>query len=285
MLSAFCVLAVALTSVIKHFISKTKFYTNSTLFLGIGAVIGGVLGQFLFNIVKNNSNQHILIIIQSICLILLLIFVIIYMLFMKGKDKYTLHIKNWLITLLIGVFLGLSSSFLGIGGGPINVAVLCLFFAMDMKSASINSLVIIIFTQSSKIIQSLIQNQLQTCNMDWVLLIILVCVAIVGSLVALCAREFYVDKIFLGTDGFEKDVGFMGSDMLRSEAIEKMSESAKHIIMMTDSSKFNKKGTIVQFKQYDISTLITDNDIPEDLVEYFKRYRVNVIEVNKEETK
>lgn len=105
----------------------------------------------------------------------------------------------------------------------------------------------------------------------------------VGSLVGLCAREFYVDKIFLGTDGFEKDVGFMGSDMLRSEAIETMSESAKHIIMMTDSSKLNKKGTIVQFKQYDISTLITDSDIPSDLVDYFKRYRVEVIMIKKEQ--
>src|SRR5574344_292330 len=59
MLSAFCVLAVALTSVTKHAISKTKFDTSATLFLGIGAVIGGVAGQYLFNIVKDNSNKNI----------------------------------------------------------------------------------------------------------------------------------------------------------------------------------------------------------------------------------
>ena len=63
MLSAFCVLVVALTSVIKHLINKTKFKSLSTLYLGIGAVVGGILGQFLFNIVKNNSNKEILIIV------------------------------------------------------------------------------------------------------------------------------------------------------------------------------------------------------------------------------
>ena len=105
----------------------------------------------------------------------------------------------------------------------------------------------------------------------------------VGPLVDICAREFYVDKIFIGTDGFEKDVGFMGSDILRSEAIQTMSESARQTIMLTDSSKFQKRGTIVQFKPFDISTLITDNGINQDLIDYFKRYRIQTILVKREE--
>lgn len=105
----------------------------------------------------------------------------------------------------------------------------------------------------------------------------------VGPLVDICAREFYVDKIFIGTDGFEKDVGFMGSDILRSEAIQTMSESARQTIMLTDSSKFQKRGIIVQFKPFDISALITDDGISQDLIDYFKRYRIQTILVKREE--
>jgi DeoR/GlpR family transcriptional regulator of sugar metabolism len=75
----------------------------------------------------------------------------------------------------------------------------------------------------------------------------------------------------------------MGSDILRSEAIQTMSESARQTIMLTDSSKFQKRGTIVQFKPFDISTLITDDGISQDLIDYFKRYRIQTILVKREE--
>ena len=39
------------------------------------------------------------------------------------------------------------SSFLGIGGGPINLVVLHFFFSMDTKTAAANSLYIILFGQ------------------------------------------------------------------------------------------------------------------------------------------
>lgn len=201
-LSAFCVLAVALTSVIKNLISKTKIENyKSSIFLGIGAVIGGVAGQFLFDLVKQNSNKQILIIIQSVILILLLILVIVYMLFLK-KRNLVLHIKNFILTIFIGLILGIISSFLGIGGGPINVAVLCLFFAMNMKQASINSLIIIIFSQCSKIIQSLITGQLLSVgagntNMDWMMLLVLIPVAVVGSLIGTYLNKKVPEKAIL----------------------------------------------------------------------------------------
>lgn len=104
----------------------------------------------------------------------------------------------------------------------------------------------------------------------------------VGPLIDICAREFYVDKIFIGTDGFVKDVGFMGSDILRSEAIQTMSESARHTIMLTDSSKFNQRGTIVQFKPFAISTLITDDGVSQDLIDYFTKFHIETIIVKRE---
>jgi uncharacterized membrane protein YfcA len=180
MISAFCVLAVALTSVSRHLLSHTKVDFKDTIFLGLGAIGGGILGQYLFSLLKSGANSNILVITQSAILIALLVLVILYMTLFKGK--FSLHVHGWYFVLLIGLFLGLSSSFLGIGGGPINVAVLVFFFSMDMKNASVNSLVIIIFSQTSKIVQALVAGELQSAPMNWGLLAILVGVAVIGSL-------------------------------------------------------------------------------------------------------
>lgn len=51
----------------------------------------------------------------------------------------------------MGVFLGICSSFLGIGGGPINVALIIYLFSFDTKTATVCSLVTILFAQISKL--------------------------------------------------------------------------------------------------------------------------------------
>jgi DeoR/GlpR family transcriptional regulator of sugar metabolism len=98
----------------------------------------------------------------------------------------------------------------------------------------------------------------------------------VGGLVRLCAREFYVTKMFIGTDGFIPNVGFMGSDMIRTEAIKAMAASAKDLIVLTDSSKFGHGGNILQFSQYEISRIITDEGISPQYLDLFKNCGVKV---------
>ena len=154
MISTMCVVFGTSTSIIRHISSKTKIENRKTaVYLGIGAVVGGVVGQLLFQFVKDASNKDVLIIVQSSILILLLIFVLVYMQIFLPKGK-TLHINNFIVTIIIGIFLGICSTFLGIGGGPINVAVLLLFFGMSMKQAAINSLITIIFSQLAKIVMA-----------------------------------------------------------------------------------------------------------------------------------
>ena len=98
----------------------------------------------------------------------------------------------------------------------------------------------------------------------------------VGPLVRSSVRQYYVDKIFLGTDGFVKNVGFMGSDVLRTEAVKNMAESARHIIIITDSTKFSKRGLLVQFSQKEPTRIITDKKLSEDYIEFFNSLGVPV---------
>ena len=48
--------------------------------------------------------------------------------------------------------MGVVSSFLGIGGGPVNVALLSFVIGMDIKTAVFASLLSVLFTQTSKLV-------------------------------------------------------------------------------------------------------------------------------------
>ena len=88
-------------------------------------------------------------VVQNIVLAILILGVIIYM-----KNKRRIKSKNLNgipVCLVVGVFLGFCSSFLGIGGGPINVALIIYLFSFDTKTATVCSIVTILFAQIAKL--------------------------------------------------------------------------------------------------------------------------------------
>lgn len=101
----------------------------------------------------------------------------------------------------------------------------------------------------------------------------------VGPLVRKCAREFYVDKLFMGTDGFIPQAGFTCGDMMRAEAMKTMSESAKHAIILTDSSKFSHQGVVLQSRFENIQMVFTDNEIPNSAKDILENNKIMVYAV------
>ena len=108
-------------------------------------------GKQLFDFIKNKfENDHIIGISQSSLLFLLTLSVLIFTIF---KDRISpRHREDIPFTILVGFLLGSLASFLGIGGGPINLAVLYFFFSMDSKTAALNSIFIIFFSQIASLI-------------------------------------------------------------------------------------------------------------------------------------
>ncbi len=81
-----------------------------------------------------------------------LLVVLTYLLFKSRLPSK--NVKSKLAALLIGIVLGMSSSFLGIGGGTLNVAMILFFFSMDAKQAAKNSIFVILCSQAANIIFS-----------------------------------------------------------------------------------------------------------------------------------
>ena len=86
----------------------------------------------------------------------------------------------------------------------------------------------------------------------------------VGPLVRKCAESFYVDKLFVGTDGFN-DFGSMSRDMMRAEAVRNMAVNAKQAIILTESVKFSQTGVVPLFSYNEISVIYTDDGVTEDI--------------------
>ncbi len=98
----------------------------------------------------------------------------------------------------------------------------------------------------------------------------------VGPLVRKCAREFYVDKFFVGTDGFIPDAGFTCDDLMRVETMEYMAKSANRMIILADSSKFKHQGVVIQTTFDEIDTICTDSEIPQSALDILKSHQINV---------
>ena len=174
------VLGMSVCSLIRNRNDGVKLQLKTSTALAIGAVTGGLVGKWLFELVKTGyGNERVLGAVQAIFLTLITIGVFLYV---CNKDKLpSKNVKSVVAAVIIGIFLGIISSFLGIGGGTSNVAVLFFFFSMEAKQAAKNSLYIIIFSQISSIISAFVTGSVP--DFQWIDLICMVVGGIGGALI------------------------------------------------------------------------------------------------------
>lgn len=174
------VLAMAVCSLLKGRKSGVKLELRTSTILAIGAVVGGLAGKWLFEQVRNGvGSEQLLGAVQAIVLTVITVGVFLYV---CNKHRLpSMHVKNVAVTALIGGLLGAISSFLGIGGGTSNVAVLFFFFSMDAKQAAKNSLYIIVFSQISSILSAVLTNSVPV--FQWIHLISMMCGGVLSAFV------------------------------------------------------------------------------------------------------
>ena len=197
LISSFAVLTMSFCSMIKQI--KYKVHLNITLILliSLGSILGGFIGNKIFNYFLNHIGETSLNIIQASILIILLIVVLIN----TYSNLSPIKVENRLITFLIGLMLGTISNFLNIGGGPINVAAYVFFFSLDMKLATIYSIATILFSQISNLIS--IYFNTGYSNFDFKLLLLIIPTSVIGSFLGTklnrIANEITIKKIFSAT--------------------------------------------------------------------------------------
>ncbi|MCI8477184.1 MAG: sulfite exporter TauE/SafE family protein [Oscillospiraceae bacterium] len=151
---------------------------KNTPLLALGAAVGGLMGKEIYHQVAGLfADQNTAGGVQAGLLFTATLATLIYT---CRKDKLkSKQIKNPVISVVIGLLLGILGAFLGIGGGPFNVAVLTYFFSMPTKKATQNSLLIVLFSQTASTLKTILSSGMPA--LDPIILIGMVLLGIAGS--------------------------------------------------------------------------------------------------------
>lgn len=198
-LSGTTVFSMSVVTLIRNRKSEVNLNRATAGLLAAGSIAGGLTGKCVFDLVKIRVEQIAYVtLIQSALLILLTLFVFVFTL--KKESITPRHNHRISVTLLIGFILGCLASFLGIGGGPINLAILYFFFSMDSKTAALNSIYIIFFSQITNLIFTTLSGRIP--DFDPPILAMMIGGGIMGGMIGShFSRKMShraVDRLFMG---------------------------------------------------------------------------------------
>ena len=178
-LSGLTVLSMSVISVVRQRGQRQVELRTGSL-LALGAVAGGIAGNWVFHLVKNAAGQDAFVgMVQSAVLALVTLLMLVYSAWLRRRvPSFRVHSATACVA--IGGGMGVLSAFLGIGGGPINLAVLYFAFSMDTKKAAADSLYIIMFSQASSFATSVIQGTIP--GFPWTYLLAMVPAGVLGGL-------------------------------------------------------------------------------------------------------
>lgn len=99
----------------------------------------------------------------------------------------------------------------------------------------------------------------------------------VGPMVAQCAKNFCVDRLFVGIDGYAEGQGFTNSDHMRAQAVRDMAEQAQEVVVLTESAKFESHGVVPMHLGDKVRCVITDDGISPEAKESLEASGIEVV--------
>ena len=108
---------------------------------------------------------------------------------------------------------------------------------------------------------------------------------LIGSITKNNAESFFIDKFFMGTDGFISGQGFTGRDYLRVETMLDLAKCAKKVFILTESAKFKRRGAFSLAQLDKITGVITDDCVPKDAEASMLKHNIQLLKVPSAEEK
>ena len=90
-------------------------------------------------------------------------------------------------------------------------------------------------------------------------------------------RKYYCDKLFLAVDGFDIDYGLSTPNPEEAHLNRTMIKMSKQLIVVTDSSKFQRKSLAFICPLESVDVVVTDQYIPEDIKRKLENMNIKVL--------
>jgi DeoR family transcriptional regulator, aga operon transcriptional repressor len=91
--------------------------------------------------------------------------------------------------------------------------------------------------------------------------------SVVGPAAEDVLGEMHADILFLGVDGFDTEIGVTTPNLLESRVNRAMVKASRRVVVVCDSTKFNRRSLSRIVPISSIHCVITDDNIPEDVAE------------------
>ena len=198
-LSGIAVLVMAVVTLVQDALAGERG-GGEHLPIALGAAAGGVAGKFVFaQLMQVFPHADRIGGVQALLLTGCALVVLVYMA-RRGRIG-SLELSGPAPQLIVGLLAGSCWSFLGIGGGPFNVALLVFFFAMESKPAARASLLIIACSQTASIIFAFVAGAVPATSPED--LIGMASMAVAGSFVGRRLQRRFdsraVDRLYIAS--------------------------------------------------------------------------------------
>ncbi|MFZ2656820.1 MAG: DeoR/GlpR family DNA-binding transcription regulator [Victivallales bacterium] len=100
--------------------------------------------------------------------------------------------------------------------------------------------------------------------------------ALVGPWACRSLENIRVDKVFLGCSGFDPKLGFSSENAVEAETKHKMLNCAPEIIILSDHTKFSRPAFANFAKPDQVTTIITDKKLPEEISKNLKKSNIKI---------
>lgn len=101
--------------------------------------------------------------------------------------------------------------------------------------------------------------------------------SLVGPLAEKSLRNFYVDKVFIGVDGFDTSQGAFTPNIEEASLNQVMIDIAKEVILVADSSKFQRRSLAFICPLDKIDIVVTDKNISKEDLKRLEEVNIKVI--------
>ena len=177
--SSCAVFAMCVVSLVRRLRSGFDFDRTVVAFVSVGSLAGGLVGEKIFSLAVQGLPQGTVKALQAGLLAVTLGAVLVYV--VRQERMPQLRLASPVAIFAAGLGLGVISVFLGIGGGPLNVACMTLLFSFGMKEATVYSLATIFFSQVSKLGMNALTGTLFAVGLGFMPVVVVP--AVVGGLV------------------------------------------------------------------------------------------------------